>query len=54
MKKLLALFFSLLYLPSNSPGFNPIEKTWANMKKDLRDTAPLHGLIETVIYACLC
>ena len=41
---------SLLYLPPYSPDFNPIEKTWANMKKDLRNTAPLHELIESAIY----
>jgi putative transposase len=44
---------SLLYLPPYSPDFNPIEKTWANMKKELRDTVPLYGLIETAIYAYL-
>jgi putative transposase len=43
----------LVYLPPYSPDFNPIEKTWANMKKDLRSTAPLHGLIESSIYAYL-
>ncbi|MDR0558008.1 MAG: transposase [Treponema sp.] len=43
----------LLYLPPYSPDFNPIEKTWANMKKDLRSSAPLHGLIESSIYAYL-
>ena len=45
---------SLLYLPAYAPDCNPIEKTWATMKKDLRNTAPLHGLIETPIYAYLC
>jgi putative transposase len=44
---------NLLYLPPYSPDYNPIEKTWANMKKELRSTAPLHGLIETAIYAYL-
>ena len=43
----------LLRLPPYSPDLNPIEKTWANMKKKLRDTAPLHRLIETAIYAYL-
>ena len=43
----------LLYLPAYSPDCNPIEKTWANMKKKLRDTAPLHGLLETAVYAYL-
>jgi putative transposase len=44
---------NLLYLPPYSPDYNPVEKTWANMKKELRSTAPLHGLIETAIYAYL-
>ncbi|MDR0558180.1 MAG: transposase [Treponema sp.] len=43
----------LVYLPPYSPDFNPIEKTWANMKKDLRSGAPLHGLIESSVYAYL-
>jgi putative transposase len=43
----------LLYLPPYSPDYNPIEKTWANMKKNLRDAAPLRELIETAIYAYL-
>ena len=40
----------LLFLPPYSPDFNPIEKTWANMKRELRDSAPLCKLIETAIY----
>jgi transposase len=44
---------SLWYLPPYSPDFNPIERTWANMKKKLWNTAPLHGLIETALYAYL-
>jgi hypothetical protein len=43
----------LWYLPPYSPNFNPIERTWANMKKKLRNIAPLHGLIETALYAYL-
>jgi hypothetical protein len=42
-----------LRLPPYSPDLNPIEKTWANMKKELRDTAPLHSLLETAMYAYL-
>jgi transposase len=41
----------LLYLPPYSPDYNPVEKTWANMKKELRNAATLHELIETAIYA---
>jgi transposase len=33
----------LLFLPPYSPDFNPIEKDWANLKRDLRDIAPLYG-----------
>jgi hypothetical protein len=43
----------LLYLPPYSPDLNPIEKTWANRNKDLRNTAPLHKLLKTAIYAYL-
>jgi hypothetical protein len=38
-----------LFLPPYSPDFNPIEKDWATMKRDLRDMAPLYGLLETAI-----
>jgi putative transposase len=40
----------LLFLPPYSPDFNPIEKTWANMKRELRSTAPMFDLLETAIY----
>ncbi|MDR2476166.1 MAG: transposase, partial [Treponema sp.] len=41
-------------LPPYSPDFNPIEKDWANMKRNLRDIAPLYGLLETAIYNYWC
>jgi putative transposase len=44
---------NLLHLPPYSPDCNPVKKTWANMKRELRSAAPLHGLIETAIYAYL-
>jgi transposase len=40
----------LLLLSPYSPDFNPIEKTLANMKRELRNTAPIYGLLETAIY----
>jgi transposase len=45
---------SLLFLPPYSPDYNPIEKSWANMKRELRDTAPIYGLLETAIYNYWC
>jgi transposase len=41
---------NLLFLPAYSPDFNPIEKDWANMKRALRDTAPLCDLLQTAVY----
>jgi transposase len=41
---------NLLFLPAYSPDFNPIEKDWANMKRTLRDTAPLCDLLQTAVY----
>jgi transposase len=41
---------NLLFLPACSPDFNPIEKDWANMKRALRDTAPLCDLLQTAVY----
>ena len=44
----------LLFLPHYSPDFNPIGKDWANMKRDLRDTASMYALLETAIYNYWC
>ena len=40
----------LIFLPPYSPDFNPIEKDWANMKRELRDSVPLDNLLEAAIY----
>ena len=40
---------NLLFLPPYSPDFNPIEKDWANMKRALKDSAPLYSLLETAV-----
>jgi transposase len=41
----------LLFLPPYSPDFNPIEKTWANMKRALVDILPTADNLENGIYS---
>lgn len=43
----------LLFLPPYSPDFNPIEKTWANMKRALPDLLPKVKNLEVAILAGL-
>ena len=42
--------FKLLFLSAYSPDFNPIEKTWANLKKALIDILLYIENLETGIY----
>jgi transposase len=43
----------LLFLPPYSPDFSPIEKTWAHLKKWLRDNASCFDTLENAVYAYL-
>jgi transposase len=40
----------LLFLPPYSPDYNPIEKSWANMKRYLRSNLRDYHSVESAIY----
>jgi transposase len=40
----------ILFLPSYSPDYNPIEKTWANMKRFLRNNLKDFLPVDSGIY----
>ena len=41
----------LLFLPPYSPDYNPIEKTWANMKRHLGNNVINFHSVDSAIYS---
>jgi putative transposase len=41
---------TLLFLPPYSPDYNPIERSWANMKRHLRDSIPRFNNMNEAVY----
>ena len=50
LRKLARGNIKLLFLPPYSPDYNPIEKSWANMKHYLRDNLFKFHSVDEAIY----
>jgi transposase len=50
LRKLARGKIRLLFLPPYSPDYNPIEKSWANMKRFLRDNIQKFQSLSNAIY----
>ena len=50
LRKLARGKVKLLFLPPYSPDYNPIEKSWANMKRFLRNNMREFNSVDSAIY----
>jgi hypothetical protein len=50
LRKLARGKIRLLFLPAYSPDYNPIEKSWSNMKRFIRSNTQNYHSIDDVIY----
>ncbi|EJH07873.1 putative transposase [Streptococcus pneumoniae GA56348] len=46
--------YKLLPLPPYSPEYNPIEKTWAHIKKHLKKVLPSCNTFYEALLSCSC
>ncbi|HGQ4711012.1 TPA: transposase, partial [Streptococcus pneumoniae] len=46
--------YKLLPLPPYSPEYNPIEKTWAHIKKNLKKVLPSCNTFYEALFSCSC
>jgi transposase len=51
LRKLARGKIRLLFLPPYSPDYNPIEKSWANVKRSLRNNLKDFQSVNAAVYA---
>ncbi|KXZ77297.1 transposase [Streptococcus pneumoniae] len=47
-------YYNFLPLPPYSPEYNPIEKTWAHIKKHLKKVLPSCNTFYEALLSCSC